>query len=788
MSSKIQLGAYGYLDVEEDVSVPLNFSLSEIQDISKRSGNYSKTIKLAGTQNNKNLLANIFNVNITDGSFDVNTKRDVTILRNGTPQFEGFMQLLAVNKKSPTHPGMDEQVSFEVQVKDKLVDFYSMLKDGVLDTLTAFTQSSHTLTMANVMKTSAFTNTEGYKYFLPYKDSGTSGQTVYTLTDFNLAIAAKKYWDAIWSEAGYSYDWPQLTATSFHKCFIPYNGETQRRNIPAYSFKSSISADTATIGMGRLVRLYTLFDWYELNTSYSQIPVPFNDDSSSNTTGVLFDSGNTFNTSAYTYTSDIYGVQNFFTKFKCEVYLENDQAYDVQPIDVGTTTPSPYHFELRGQMSAVTGGVTTPIYDELIYEDSPSGTYITANSETLIGTFTCTEMATAATLSVGSEVSVSIAADNYSMGANVRWVEQPAQRQLASNEYPILKIKFIPITGGSVDYRTTYFYNKPVEFVNEGETIELTNYIPKNIKRKDFVSSICKMFNLYITPTDNQKIFKIETRDEFYDNGEVKDWTRKLASEQEQVLKFLPDLTAEKYLFTYKQGKDLFSTAYNTATGEVYGQLDYTFANDFVKDTNKIELIFQSVPLVENGSGQIVPSIPALTPSTEISILYDGGSISSYLNKPWYFSASSTPTVVDSFSLYPYMGHYNHPLSPSIDLNFGENDYLFYNTWIYLTDNNLYNKYYSRFVNQIESGKMLTAWFRLNELDILNFNPRDRIYVADTYYYVNKIIDYDANSKNGLTKVELITIDEGHKFTATVTQRNPNQPQLTPDEGDLSEE
>ena len=48
--TKIQLGNLGYLDIDENVSVPLNFSVAEIQDISKRQGGYSKTIKLPGTK------------------------------------------------------------------------------------------------------------------------------------------------------------------------------------------------------------------------------------------------------------------------------------------------------------------------------------------------------------------------------------------------------------------------------------------------------------------------------------------------------------------------------------------------------------------------------------------------------------------------------------------------------------------------------------------------------------------------------------------------------------------
>ena len=73
-TTQIQLGTKGYLDISQDVPVPLNFSVAEIQDISKRQGGFSKTIELPGTANNNNLFSNLFDVNITDTTFDPNIR------------------------------------------------------------------------------------------------------------------------------------------------------------------------------------------------------------------------------------------------------------------------------------------------------------------------------------------------------------------------------------------------------------------------------------------------------------------------------------------------------------------------------------------------------------------------------------------------------------------------------------------------------------------------------------------------------------------------------------------
>jgi hypothetical protein len=106
---------------------------------------------------------------------------------------------------------------------------------------------------------------------------------------------------------------------------------------------------------------------------------------------------------------------------------------------------------------------------------------------------------------------------------------------------------------------------------------------------------------------------------------------------------------------------------------------------------------------------------------------------------------------------YPMLGHFNNALTPTFDINFGTNDFYFYQTES-LTANNLYNLYWRRTVNQINVGKMLIALFDLDEVDIQSLKLNDRIYIDNSWWNINKIADYNANT-NQLTKVELISID-----------------------------
>jgi hypothetical protein len=74
----------------------------------------------------------------------------------------------------------------------------------------------------------------------------------------------------------------------------------------------------------------------------------------------------------------------------------------------------------------------------------------------------------------------------------------------------------------------------------------------------------------------------------------------------------------------------------------------------------------------------------------------------------------------------------------------------------------MYNLHYKRTFSQLDNGKILTAFFDLNENDIqkLSRTFNYKIFIKDNgWFFLNKIIDYNATER-GFTKVELITADD----------------------------
>lgn len=773
-TTQIQLGTKGYLDISQDVPVPLNFSVAEIQDISKRQGGFSKTIELPGTANNNNLFSNLFDVNITDTTFNPNIRERVIILQNGVPVFEGNLQLLNVKKRNHAQDNIDEIVTYQVAVKDNTGDFYSSLNEKFLEDLGNWDNLNHPYNLASILATSGNTSDDVYKYFLTLNGNP---DAYYFITDFQPAIYAKAYWDRIFLEAGYTYQWSGLTNNFFDKLVIPYNGEQPLINKGALTFKAGFNAPWILNTVNATPQNFIIFN-NDITNGY------FDGSANNYNTSTGYYSSNDFIDEAEFKTRYAFKVSLFFpieTTFQVKVTTTVDQFGQIIP---GNFKRS-FSFKLDHFFGSFNPFLTPPqnqtyLYESLnnyFWDSSTPTTDIIFPAGTTVDFFT----------GISPEFSTTI--EDITPGFNItNWISStidvvgnfidtavgPTNGKLLNGDpnFPQLKVEVGLNATASNAQSFNYFTVSPKGVLNTNQTVDVKNFIPRKIKQKDFISSIVKMYNLYISAdknNDNRLI--INTRDEFYAGGKQLDWTNKLAIDNEVDIKFLPDLQDKKILFSYKPDTDEANKTYTQQTRETFGQLEYTFSNEFVKNTKLVQPMFSPTPLQKNLTGQIVPTIISVSPKNNIRVLYDGGWIDTEANGYWKFIDYSTNNAGDPVSIYkyPYMGHLDNPITPTIDINFGLWDAYFYDDFQNVTDNNLYNRYYKRFISQIEAGKLMTAKFRLNEYDILNLDFRDQIFINDAYWYLNKISDYNGNSSEGLTTVELILVDEGIKFSPSKT-------------------
>jgi len=707
----------GVLDVRQDVSFPLTFSVGEIRDITKRTGTFSKTIVLAGTDNNNQLLNHYYDVNIDAGTFDVSqltycqvTQNDVVIMENAV------LQLISVNKSQLTD-AHEQVVNYEVLIKDTKAELFTAITNAELTDLD-FSDLNHFSNSTSIIASFGFTQANGYKYVLPYDTDA-----LYNVRQIKPAIYAKTYFDRIFASAGFTYTWTDLQNARFDKLLIPYNGDENQIDWTDYKVlaENTYTTTNAQPATGSFIPFWEQLDnWTEiLDTQGIFDPV----------------------TGEYTAPTDVdpAASQSYEFKFNItyNIVFNNTGANPVRPVFYNTTlgayAPIPRYFYPYLRATNITGSIAnlTPI---LIDSYIASGT-------TIYGAYANVGVTTPSGYITAGDLLKIRAGISSQMQNNLHYWQTAGgvnTRVDVNIDITDIKLEIIPNSN-----------TQPI-----GGFVTMNQYVPVKIKQSDFVKSIFQMYNLFVDVDPNQPNNIILThRDEYYDNGTQKDWTYKLAKDREQNLEFLPDVSNKRLILTYKQDNDTPNTLYFEATREIYGQQEYIFNSEYVKDVDTKELIFSPTPIAQTTFGAFVPMIDGQAPKTNIRILYDGGEQTCGS----YDIIDGGVTGTYGVTTYPAITHFDNALTPSFDINFGTCDFYYYNPQT-LTNNTLYNLYWRRTINQINEGKMLTAFFKLTENDIHGLKLSDKIRIDNSWWNINRVIDYNANTE-GLTKVELISAD-----------------------------
>jgi hypothetical protein len=738
----------GYLDVDKNAEIPFTFAIGDIRDISKKQGTFSKTIKLAGTKNNNILLNNYFDVNIQEGTFNVTKLQKCQVIQNGVPILkDGFLQLLNV-KKTQNNSATEQLVEYEVVIKDTVSDLFTKINNLELTDL-EFGYLDHLLTADQVISTLNNTWEDEYKYFFTNIES-----TVYSLDYFKPAIFAKSYFDKIIEGAGFQYQWDTFSADTvqFDKLLIPYNGDVLKAD---QTFIDGVKVEASKTG----------------DTVYSAV------------TGVTnFEIETTDNTNAFNPVTGRYdniyyiangATLNFQMEIEYEVVLknyENSTSYLVSNYNNSGVKYVP-KAKLKKNSLVIPIASTNIAQSENEYVVT-QGNSLSALQEVSFGTFTrIVNLATNSALP-GDFFTLLLGFDGSTVGGSQFAVQQvssqPSRWRTAladdapfANVFPQLRIKNINL-----------LIQPSLNSIGYNATVRINSVIPAKIKQSDFVKSILTMYNLYVEIDENQpNLLIFKHRDEFYDEGPEVDWTDKLAKDKEQILTLLPDVASKKILMTYKHDdNDSMLKGYKDNVKEIYGQVEYTFDSEYVRGTKTKELIFSPITVGRDLNNNVLPYLNGIAPKNNIKIAlnpyqYESEAVLTILNyqSETLTGTSSTATTV------PLISHFDAEENPSFDINFGVNDFYFYNTYGTLTNNNLYNLHWRRTINQINTGKMLSAYFYLNETDINQLKLNQKVFINNAWWNINQIIDYKAGKKE-LTKVELLSIDDELKFSPFITR------------------
>ena len=740
------------------INPSLTYSVADISQPDKRKSTYSKTIAIPNSKIANKLFGGIYDVNLTDGSFDTSKRIDMYYLVDGELIIEGYAQLISVDTTD------NNDINYNILLFGNTANLFSKAKGKYLSDLD-ISIYNHPLVKEAIEQSWDFQILEnglpvpfelGKGYVYPLIDYGyTTDQITYQVGELSPAIYAKEYWDRIFEANGFTYTSAFIDSERFKREIIPSD--------------PSLYAMTESDILSRQFSVNTP-NFLDTGTTQS-LSIPENTDATNEVivmTNDLDDPSGIYNNVTGEYTVSNNGQYNLNT------IVDIDATFIPNDLLANLTVSS----EIRGYLKIRKNGVTT--LDMIDFYLSPFGLAVgSRNTITPPSSGIATHRQTASGGLGGiSAGRIQTPSNRYNLSVN--------NVSLLAGDVLTIEFTGIYIAFGAmfqntigVNYDGQCYLNISVggfsniavnSTVGYGETFDLNKAIPNKYLQTDFLKDVIKKFNLQIQPDQlNTNNFIVEPYNDYYLTTTVNDWSEKHAINKPFTLTPTGKLKNLIYSFSYKEDKDYYNSTYLEQWQEVYGYREVTAVNDFLKGEHKTELTLSPTPIVGDPNGEIViPRIIKLDDSAQANptkfnrrMLYYGGLLGNpaggVLLNPWKLDWS-TATVPQNNYYYPYCGHFDNPFNPTYDTNFGLVKEVYYDdniAPIVVTNNNLYNIYYKDMMEGIldPNGKVFEGYFHLTPIDIYKLSFRDLFYHNNAYWRLMKISNYNPTSSE-LVKCE----------------------------------
>lgn len=797
------------LDVIDREFVTLDLSINEIQNISNRNSTFSKSIRVPDTPNNRRIFGFISELNYDSFLFNPNKRASCQILIDSLPVFNGTLQLVSIDQNYITN-----DVYYECVFFSSVVDFYKNMGEKYLTDLDGLSRYNHQYTLDNV--TGSWTKPQSNGYYYPLIDYGRifvtastneipTGFDIYntgglsssilglsgsiSLTQMYPAVYVKTIIDEIFLNTGYQYDSNFFNSDFFNNLIIPFSNKYIRNGDPISIVSDYLSGSTTQNSYKFLKQIIVP------NPNPPGFPPFYTVDYYLLTYNIIHSYGSLNN-----YTIDASQVPTYpsatgtfseinspFINTKSKnIYINPSFRLSITGTGTGTNL-------IRYLVMGVGFPFSATLYFFFCSKKSGGSTkiikYIPAYQTNLNYTYPTGDL------------------NNWNTDGESRiynWIDNPnntgntfnlaGNYEVEPNEECFVMIGVISSMGSALKYEFICNPNSYIKWyvsdvVSIGGTVDIPSNLPQNIKQKDFMTSLYKLFNLYVEPDKTlNNLLRIEPRDSYYkydkETGDnvILNWTDKIDIEQNIEIKILSSTQNKTFKYTYKEDKDYFNSYYKSITNRIQGDSIKEIDNDFNSGDTKLEVIFGSTVLanipgysdfpVPNLSKQIseTRNYPIGTTDVSIKILqkngYGGLSYSHFGcvdiigGETWKLGTYSSYTQSTTYSYYPYAGTYDDPYNPSIDINF---DQQLVHFWYQpnIVSNNLFNTYYSNQFSEMSdiNGRILTCEMYLTPTDIHKFYFNHIIYIElegqGAYWRVNSIKNYDITGRSTCT-VELI--------------------------------
>tara|TARA_R110001599_G_scaffold181131_1_gene373846 strand:+ start:30 stop:3116 length:3087 start_codon:yes stop_codon:yes gene_type:complete len=855
----------GELDVDDHTDFPmaLTFQISDFTKITSTSGDYSKTFKIPATKNNNTILKNIFIPNVVQEN-DVTAKKKCRMTFNGVFSMEGLLQIdkVAGFGAIATHYDCVFYGSNLGWAEPLANNFLHDLEWGVYGENLNYNSDSIKATWDDVDCDSSTSylvypitsygdyNPDGtvktiqlldsmYQYaggsssksgYYGWDSNGESYGTPPPSADWRPALWVKNTIEKIFQNINYEIKSDFMNTDMFKRLtwtlpnFIYNNPDTkesdfsfvgsfrankvllQALNVPPYSFP--VPTDNGVFGTNNF-NLHqrdsnlAYLDYYNGANRFTININDYDSNPSSYNLDILSNDGLMFNPSQV---SGEYGTFSIKENGYYNVILTGIQSRLARGFKGGTDSES-----INGLNTVINLEVQTVgenrwvIVNSATNELFPDPVNVNQNVTTSTPYATINDINYRQYFNIGDKI-------RFTFGARLYSTTAPSQDFICN---------FFVKGLGSSRFSITLESEK----VEYGQTFNIKNVIPTDVKQIDFIKGIAHAFNLQIQTDDVSRRVFIEPFTSFYKPyGEAIDWTQKLDRTEESSDTWVKSQLKRDVIFKYKsdnndekvkqRGIKYFNNIedefpfYETLP-DTFDKGEAKFENPFFagtfssKDQDSVYVpefvdnAFSGCLWTENSDPNsearpvkgydFLPRLlywnrysPAGLGNVFTNVLVDMrkyAAVQTFATTIEYLNPNSdTPVqggIISNALPQATMTNREDILSPNLaygNITVQNFDILTLTYADPVVIKGLYDTYYRTMIESLKRNpRIRTEYITLKISDIINLDFSKLIYIDGCYWRINKISDFKPN-KNESTKVELIEWFEVGQFTAEAPQ------------------
>lgn len=747
-----------------DAPTPVTLSIEDIREPDKTSSSYSESIELPYTKELVVITDDIASTNSAQTNFNPNYKTPAEIIQNGVTVIKGSMKIKKIIIDPLKHDTrivadfVGEKLNLYSNIGDKFIRGNTNPSDD-LD----FSSYDHELNNTNVRASWAAANGTGYYYGLVdygYKGSGVNSQDIkaFNINHLRPQLFAREVLLKIFQDAGNTWTSTFLDSAFFESIVLSCDDEIK---ITALAKAQRTTHAGITGGIGS-----ALIDTFPLTHSGGRWVSSNNFDIlkiNDATSSPFVDAGSQFYAPGYRIQMNASGRYIVKSVGNWSITIDNTGASNGPVTDIADFLYSMQMHVEKWNGSAWVNIGNSEILDGVGGSDNAEGSSISAFYAIELDVY----LNSGDFIRTTYDVFVSNVLLKNAGGAHV--VTGTTTYSVAFNNAFTAYDVFMSV--------------EQVDLINEGDTVEVNQALPKNFKQKDFVKSIMQTFNLQLMQDKvNPNNYYIEPWGSFY-TGTPIDWSSKVDGNKPFEIMPVGDNDVKKYIFRFKNDGDYWNKKYSDNWQRVYGDLEVDTENQFNTSDKIIEPMFSPTPLVGSTNdfstylylphvynkdektdntgfrGYDTAYVRTSTDAVKLHksncrLMFKGGLISG----TWKFKQLSGTTTETT---YPYVGTLDNPLTPTFDLNFGTPKEIYIKQYPDYTGfaglDNIYSEYWEDFINAVtnKTSKVVRMSLILDETDINDVDFRNPVIILGTKYLLNKIENF---TKKGSTIVELLTI------------------------------